>query len=324
MKSRTLSETLKEFLGKNLDLKWNTLRAYTKAVENLIKAIGDKVISAVTQNDIEDFRVWLHSNEFKPNQRRKLGAIVSSMKNARPLFPWSIKKGYIDADPFIGVRLPKIPQKQVRVYTETELCAILGCANLIWQTIIVAAASAGLRKGEILNLRWDDVNFEDGYIIIQAHEKTRDCWPWEPKSWECRQVPLSEQLTDLFNRRKKVLPENQPYINLTDNRYAGLQQMRKSRELIPRLCYTPNENFKPFKTILRKAQIKDDGRKFHDLRSTAIINWLYAGLLPHEAQKLAGHERIETTMKYYVTCKNDLVQRARLTIGAVGFDPTTS
>jgi len=75
---RTLSQTLKEFLSKNLDLKWNTLRSYDTAAGNLIKAIGDKSIKTIDQNDIEDFRVWLYGMGRKP------GSIDSTMKNARP------------------------------------------------------------------------------------------------------------------------------------------------------------------------------------------------------------------------------------------------
>ena len=50
---------------------------------------------------------------------------------------------------------------------------------------------------------------------------------------------------------------------------------------------------------------------FHDLRRTAITNWFYAGLEITEVMRLAGHSKYETTLKYYLSVKDDLVDRAR-------------
>jgi len=64
-----------------------------------------------------------------------------------------------------------------------------------------------------------------------------------------------------------------------------------------------------FKEIKTKAGIKKG--TFHDLRRTAITNWFYAGLEITEVMRLAGHSKYDTTLKYYLAVKDDLVDRAR-------------
>jgi integrase len=53
---------------------------------------------------------------------------------------------------------------------------------------------------------------------------------------------------------------------------------------------------------------------FHDLRRTAITNWFYEGLEIIEVMRLAGHSKYDTTLKYYLAVKYDLIDKARKTV----------
>ena len=64
-----------------------------------------------------------------------------------------------------------------------------------------------------------------------------------------------------------------------------------------------------FGDIKKKAGIKSG--TFHDLRRTAITNWFYEGLEITEVMRLAGHSKYDTTLRYYLAVKDDLVDRAR-------------
>jgi integrase len=313
---KTLSEVWADYLSKNGDRKYNTKEAYKKAWNKLISAIGDKCIFEVNSKDIEDFRSWLFEQGYNPK------TVDTSMRNASPVMAWAVRRNYRVGNPFQGVRKPTIPEKEIKVYTEAELYAMLRCANLIWQARIITAASAGLRRTEILNLTRNDVKFEKGYITVQAKEATRYTWPWSSKSNKSRQVPLSIQLEDVFTEILAKLPEKQPYIMLTDKRYCGLQKMRQRKELCERLRITPDESNRRWETIRRRARIWD--KNFHHLRSTAITNWILSGIPIHEVKRLAGHADISITEKYYAACRSDYVQRAKLTVGATGLEPATS
>ena len=62
--------------------------------------------------------------------------------------------------------------------------------------------------------------------------------------------------------------------------------------------------------IRKKAGIKTH-KTFHDLRRTAITNWFYDGLEITEVMRLAGHSKYETCLGYYLTVKDDLIDKAR-------------
>ncbi len=53
------------------------------------------------------------------------------------------------------------------------------------------------------------------------------------------------------------------------------------------------------------------GLKFHDLRRTCLSNWIIRGLSLHEVKELAGHAGIETTDRFYLAVRKDVVDRAR-------------
>jgi len=50
---------------------------------------------------------------------------------------------------------------------------------------------------------------------------------------------------------------------------------------------------------------------FHDLRRTCLSNWIVQGLSLHEVKELAGHASIETTERFYLAVRKDVVDRAR-------------
>lgn len=86
--------------------------------------------------------------------------------------------------------------------------------------------------------------------------------------------------------------------------------LKRSKRLSDRVRVCPDESFNPeFRRILDSAGVKD--ATFHDLRRTCITEWLESGLKPHEVMALAGHSDVDTTMKYYVNTRSDLLDKAR-------------
>lgn len=318
--SRKLTEVLQEYLRKNHRLKWNTMDSYSRAWNKLIKAKSDMIVSDFNQNDAEDFEEYLFGEGLAP------GAVKSNIKMVKCIMNWAWRRGYREGDPFSVLKLPKVPQKEIRVYTDAELYGMLAVANLMWQARIIAAGSAGLRRSEVLNLKVNDVDFDRGEIKIQSCKESKETWPYCPKDYESRRLPLTEELNRLLVRiLTDEIPAGQPYLLISERRYWWLQQLRSQGKMSPRMMVNPDENFsRPYKRILRRAKISNGC--FRDLRSTAITRWLLAGLVPQEVQRLAGHSDIQTTMYFYAACRPDIVDKARQawTIGATGLEPATS
>ena len=186
---------------------------------------------------------------------------------------------------------------------------------------------AALRRGEVLNLTVDDIDFAREILYVQAKKETQHTWRWQPKDKDLRALPLVPELSKVLTAILECLPEGQPYLMITPKRYQQIQQLRRMGQLPHRIRKCPDENWsKHFQRILRRSQIKN--ATFHDLRRTCITEWLENGLQPHEVMQLAGHSSVETTMRYYTATRQTLLAKARLAsqkvFGATGLEPATS
>jgi integrase len=139
------------------------------------------------------------------------------------------------------------------------------------KAILLLAIDSGMRRGEILKLRWSDIDFKNALIqIIGTHTKTE----------KPRIAPLSDRTKDALLELQLYTSGERPF---------------------------PISDFKnAFTTAKRRAGIED--LRFHDLRRTAITRWIAAGTPLAEAGKFAGHAKPETTVKHYVATDMDAVK----------------
>ena len=171
-----------------------------------------------------------------------------------------------------------------------------------------------MRKSEILNLIWSDIDFSTKTITVTPKDDTEHTWEWRIKDTDKRTLPLTEDvvhlLTSLYNRR----PAGYPYVIIPRNRYDHIQKLREQGEwkYESSRIKVVNNFTRQFKQIKALACITTG--TFHDLRRTAITNWFYEGLEIVEVMRLAGHSKYETTLKYYLHVKDDLVDKARRAI----------
>ena len=263
--TRKLSTLIEEYIQKNPNLKAMTLYRRRYIWGLLIEAVGDIDITDFEYCRAEDFQQWLYGRDHSP------ATVKSYRKAIQSMMRWCWRRGYCDGDPFDGLRQPRVPQAEIRVYSEAEVQAMLAAADQrIWRARILAAVSAGLRKSEVQNLTVGDVNFERNYISVQSKKDTGYTWRWSPKNYQVRRVPLSDSLGNLLAEIVAELPAGQPYLMLSDRRYFGIQQLR-AKDLMPeRLRTAPDENVRPWRNILSATNIKGT---FHDLRRTAITRW---------------------------------------------------
>ena len=145
-----------------------------------------------------------------------------------------------------------------------EVTMTVSADNPQLKAIILLALDSGLRRGEILKLRWQDFDLENNLIHVQGtHTKTE----------RPRIVPLSERTKNELEQIPKMTSEERPF---------PFNSIKRS-----------------FATAKRLADIDD--LRFHDLRRTAITRWIQQGNPLALAGKLAGHSQLQTTMKHYTS-----------------------
>ncbi len=312
-----LSQLIGIYLTKRR-LRWSHREQTGRVIRYLIECVGDIEVSQMDYARAEDFQAFLTSFV-------SLESVNSYVKTISPVFSWAVRRAEfgLKENPFLSLKSYKTPEPDIRVYTKDELRSMLmAAASDMQRGRILAAVTAGLRHSEVLNLTFKDVDFERQIITVRPKKKTTETWPWTPKNYEKRHLPLVSELHSLLIKIMMDLPAGYPYPFLTEKRYWTLRSRIGTIPERVRVC--PDENYKPFRRILKAANISDGS--FHDLRRTAITNWSKS-LPPKDVQTLAGHADIQTTLKYYVAVSQDYIESARqvsTSIGVTGIEPATS
>jgi len=301
-----LSTLLEKYLEENgRFLRPATIDLTKKGFEHLTSCIGNILAPALEARHIRQWQCW-----FVDSGRSKTTANIFA-KTTRPIFSWAVKEGLLETNPFKNCRLFRVPKHRIRVYEDWEVAAMLeACPNVMWKALIALARTSGLRRGEILNLNVSDIDFNAKLVYVSAKKETLQTWPWQPKDYEVRTLPLADVASRLLTELINELPEGQPYFFLTPKRYKTQLQKHLNGGLSHRQQQTPSEHFTvPFNRIRRKAGVKTG--TFHDLRRTWVTFLLRAGLPVHEVRDLAGHSDIKTTMTFYAGSCPDTLERAR-------------
>jgi len=184
--------------------------------------------------------------------------------------------------------------------------------SLATDLLILVALSTALRRGELLNCTWADIDFAGQTIKVSPKVNTAATWEWLIKDTDRRTLPLTDMLTQLLVDHQNRQPEGHPYVFVLPVRYNYIQNEPRAKGKWTYLdstskvitCFSYG-----FHKILRQAGVEEG--QFHDLRRTAICNWFREGLKEFEIMRLAGHATFATTHQYYLRVRDDLVDRAR-------------
>jgi integrase len=131
-----------------------------------------------------------------------------------------------------------------------------------------------MRKGELVSLTWNDVNFDTNLITVRASVS---------KSKKSRRIPISSSLrTILLNQKPKTVGTGFVFVAGTGKPYSQKWSNAVKRS---------------FSMACKRANIK--GLRFHDLRHTAATRMAESGANIVAVKEILGHADIKTTMKYF-------------------------
>lgn len=291
-------------------LKIEGVRAHNTAKNHmnvLTEFFRDRLIGEITTESLFEYRRWrLERGSRHPstsgNETKvpiKLATVNRELSAMRRMMRFAYAKGWVTRDIFFKAEVIEeaAELERTRLLSQSEegqlLEACQGTRVVIYKRIrhgrketisaehsldnphlkamILLALDAGMRRGEILKLGWQDIDFDAGLIrIIGTNTKTQ----------RERLAPLTSRVaTELLTIRPLAKGER-PF---------------------------PFSDFKrSWATAKRLAGLED--LHFHDLRRTAITRWIQQGNPIALAGKVAGHSRLETTMKHYTSADADIVR----------------
>lgn len=208
----------------------------------------------------------------------------------------AVKWGIISRNPADVVDRPKVPRKEMRTFTPEEAARFLEAArNDRLYPLYVLAVTCGLRQGELLGLKWEDVDLKAG--ILQVKRQLQ----WikggfifrEPKSTKSRRtITLPTLALSTLKKHRKIQAQERLALGEAWQDYGLVFCTEIGTPLNPSNIF--NRSFKP---LLEKAKLPRI--RFHDLRHTAATLLLAQGVHPKLAQEYLGHSQISLTMDTY-------------------------
>lgn len=205
------------------------------------------------------------------------------------------------------VNPPQVDVYQPKTLSKTEaarLIATLRGDRL--EALYAVSLSVGLRQGEILGLRWEDVDFDQGSVLIRKQLQVIDGQPTftEPKSKMSRRtIPLPASVVDLLGQHRQR--------QLEERIRAGGQWQSQWGLVFTTPVGRPLDDSslrKHFKQTLERADLPP--MRFHDMRHSAASMLAARGVHPSVAQRILGHANISTTLAVYTHVEEAMMRQA--------------
>jgi integrase len=291
-------------VGQWLDLWLDTIRAeispkthesYAEIVScYLAPAFGSARLDKLAPSQIQKaYNSWTRQDgkPLSPRTRRYIHVILKSAL-ARAVEQQSLARNPAD---IFSKWLPKIERKELTTLTVEQSAHLLESikhAHIYWPVLL--ALTTGMRRGEILALRWKNVELDRGALrVMESLEQTKGGLRFKaPKTDRTRAITLPSFVIDELRRLKREQAEALLRIGIRQSG-ATLVCCREDGE--PK---QPGSVTGEFARLTRK--IEDLPRiRFHDLRHSHATQLLADGVHPKIAQERLGHSTITTTMDLY-------------------------
>ena len=231
-----------------------------------IEAFGDRRVNEVAQFDIEKYRAGRMNTPTRFKGKRKPSTCNREIAALHRVFQCAVRWKMIRVNPVSGLEPLEEARGRARFLTKDEARSLLESSPAHLAPIIAVALGTGMRKGEILKLKWDDVDFDRRLIYIrQVNAKTG----------VARHVPMSEAVCKVFSS----IARNGCVYVFSDGNGKPYRDNRTA-----------------FKNALKKAEIRNF--RFHDLRHTAASYMVMAGVPMRTVGDILGHTTDTMTERY--------------------------
>jgi len=252
------SEISKEFLKKYSKVNKRSWKRDQLSISHLDKFFGHKFIYEIKEKDIEEYKKERLLTGIKHSTlNRELACLKTILNKSRE---W----GYIEQIP--KIKLFKENNQRVRYLTEEEEERLLKITSEPLKSMVIISMHTGMRLGEILNLKWRDIDLKEGIIIIQ-----------DSKSKEKGIVFMNQTIKDVFI--SLLSSKSKEYVFEKDGKKFDIYYISHW-----------------FSKIVKQAGIKDF--RFHDLRHTFASRLRMRGWDLKTIQEALRHKDYKMSLRY--------------------------
>ena len=283
-------------------LRPTTQMGYENAIyKHIIPALGKIPLSELSTNDIQQFYAKL-KKEGRLIRTELYGEGVSDRTvwschtRIRTALDRAVQDGLIRINPAVDCKLPPQNTKEMQILTREEMQRFLIQAKEEgYFELFLLELATGLRRGEVLALRWDDLNFDTGELRIerQVYRVNGELVVSAPKTKAAlRTIVLPPSLVEVLRE----------YRQQVDSRWIFPSPAKEDSPLDPAACR------KRLQSILEHAGCKQV--RFHDLRHLFVTTALESGMDVKTLSAIIGHVSAKTTLNTYTHVTDAMRQTA--------------
>ncbi|MBS3819941.1 site-specific integrase [bacterium] len=249
-----------------------------RSLKYLNRMFKDVNLSEINPGDVRKYITERRKNGLSPATINRELSLLKSILYAAEY------DGLIESNPIRGRRIKRLEENNSREkkildmkLTDEDLRRLIDCASPYFKPILQIALVTGMRRSEILKMKWNDINFRLGTIYIPKENS---------KSKQDRTIPIDSYLFNILDS----IERKGDYVFMND--YTG-ERRRDVKEA--------------FKIACKKAGIKSgqrEGLTFHDLRHLAAYRIVKLTDIV-TASKILGHSTIQMTMRYVHPTEKD-------------------
>ena len=280
----------------------NTCRTYELIIDSLIlPSFGRVELEDIDSTHIQNFVDFLSTPEASAKGDRCLSP--ASVKRYSTVFSsimteaW--KQKFIETNP-IGknyIHYPKIVQPQLEAYSDNEVADFMKALqeeNIRTRALLTLAITSGLRRGELVGLMWDDIDFDKKTITISRSA-------YKPKGEEQR----TKSTKSVSSNRTVYIPESCA-ITLYELKIDQARKKREAKELWVESGFVFTDKYGKTLSIYAPTRISAEVQeghglrhlKLHGLRHTCGSLMVEHGVDPETVKTVLGHESLKTTNRY--------------------------
>ena len=271
---------------------WTTGTAYTRAWQwrkyIAPELAGIKLVSVTKpkcQQIVNDLAA-----QHKPAMVRNVYALLASILKGAML------DGYITRNPAVGVDLPRERRPDHEVWTPEQVRDFLASAkDSPYFAIYHLLLTTGMRNGEALALRWDNVDLDRGTVIVRDTMRRMPSGRFEPaqstKTGKSRLIVLTEGCVQTLRQHKRKQDAMRAEADRWDDR--GYVFTRPDGRYLNQVAVSNR-----LKLDIEQAEITPV-LTLHGFRHTVATMLMMEGVQDRAIQDLLGHSTVSTTMNMY-------------------------
>ena len=255
-------------------------------IKAILPFFGDRQVIRLNRNDAVEFRAWRMSRKTLTD-----ATVNRSLSTLRHILYWAVDEQLIQANPLTRLRLVKERRLRRPVMTLSEEDRVLESLPDYLRRIVICALDTGMRRGEVLRQRWEDVDLARKLFMVTKSKTIEG---------EGREIPLTDRLYRLLS--KEVQKDGIVFTM----RGQPLSWIRKG-----------------WLGALKRAELRHF--RIHDLRHTFNTRLMEAGVIQDVRMALMGHSggsRVHSTYTHVeFPVKREAIARLQKWVGKQRKEP---